>query len=153
VVALARRLPDAGIVFSGGSAQLIPSPSSEAAVVGGMLGAMGVDGSRVVLEDRSRDTYENATFTRALVQPGRGERWLLVTSAFHMPRAMGVFRAAGFEVEPWPVDYRTRGWVEAAAFFYSAGDGLRRLDLVAKEYAGLLAYALTGRTGSLLPGP
>ena len=152
-VALARKLPDARVVFSGGSAALLPGVATEAVAVRGMLTDMGVAGERITTEERSRDTWENATFTKALIQPIAGERWLLVTSAWHMPRSIGVFRSAGFMVEAWPVDYRTRGWSDGVAFFQSPADGLRRLDLVAKEYAGMLAYWLKGRTSSLFPGP
>ena len=66
--------------------------------------------SRLTLEDRSRNTIENAVYSKALAQPKPGERWLLVTSALHMPRAMGAFRQAGFAVEAYPVDYQTNGW-------------------------------------------
>ena len=123
------------------------------AAVRQMLLGMGVEASRLTIEDRSRDTWENAVFTKAMVAPVAGERWLLVTSAWHMPRAMGVFRKAGFAVEPWPVDYRTTGWRDAATFFGSPAEGLRRLDLVAKEYAGLVAYWLKGRSSALFPAP
>lgn len=152
-VALARKLPQARIVFSGGSAALLPGAATEAGVVRGMLTDMGVAPERITIEDRSRDTWENATFTRAMMKPKPGERWLLVTSGWHMPRSIGVFRAAGFTVEAWPVDYRTRGWTDGLTFFHSPADGLRRLDLVAKEYSGMLAYWLKGRTSSLFPGP
>jgi uncharacterized SAM-binding protein YcdF (DUF218 family) len=152
-VALARKLPQARIVFSGGSAALLPGAATEAGVVRAMFTEMGVAPERITFEDRSRDTWENASFTKAMIEPKLGERWLLVTSAWHMPRAMGVFRAAGFMVEAWPVDYRTAGWRDWLTFFQSPADGLRRLDLVAKEYSGLLAYWLKGRTRSLFPGP
>lgn len=152
-VALARRLPQARIVFSGGSAALVPGVATEAGVVHAMLTGMGVATERITIEDRSRDTFENATFTKALIGPRTGERWLLITSSWHMPRSIGVFRAAGFEVEAWPVDYRTAGWRDGLSFFNSPADGLRRLDLVAKEYSGLLAYWLKGRTSSLFPAP
>lgn len=152
-VALARVLPKARIVFSGGTAALFPGSDIEARAVRDMLISMGVAEARITLEDRSRDTWENAVFTKGVVTPQAGERWLLLTSAWHMPRAMGVFRAAGFPVEPWPVDYRTSGWGDAVMFFYSPADGLRRLELVAKEYAGLIAYRLNGRSSSLFPGP
>lgn len=152
-VALARKLPQARIVFSGGSAALLPGAATEAGVVASMLSDMGVAPERITIEDRSRDTWENATFTKAMIEPKPGERWLLVTSAWHMPRSIGVFRAAGFMVEAWPVDYRTAGWRDALTFFQSPADGLRRLDLVAKEYSGLLAYWLKGRTSSLFPAP
>ena len=152
-VALARKLPLARIVFSGGNAAFLPGVATEAVAVRAMLTDMGVAADRIAIEDRSRDTWENATFTKTMIGPKEGERWLLVTSAWHMPRSIGVFRAAGFAVEPWPVDYRTAGWRDGLSFFQSPADGLRRLDLVAKEYSGMLAYWLKGRTSSLFPGP
>lgn len=152
-VAISRRFPSARIVFSGGSGKLGAGHPSEASVVARMLIGMGVAAERLTLEDRSRDTFENAQLTRALLTPAAGERWLLVTSATHMPRAMGVFRKAGFALEPWPVDYRTRGGADAAAPFSSAADGLRRLDVVGREYVGLVAYWLTARSDELWPGP
>ena len=69
------------------------------------------------MERRSRNTQENAEFSKALVAPKEGERWLLVTSAFHMPRSVGLFRKAGFAVEPYPVDWRVSwGWGSPQVF-------------------------------------
>ena len=152
-LALALRLPQARVVFTGGSGFLIPGGATEAEAVRQMLLGMGLQASRLTLEERARDTWENAVFTRDLVKPQPGERWLLVTSAWHMPRAMGVFRKAGFPVEPWPVDYRTIGPADAWHFFGSPADGLRRLELELKEYVGLVAYWLQGRSSSLFPAP
>ena len=151
-VALARRFPEARVVFTGGSANLLTKGLPEAATMGQLLEALGVAKERTSLESRSRDTYENAVFTKRLVNPGASERWLLITSAWHMPRAIGCFRAAGFAVEPWPVDYRTGGRIE---FWPKSGvpEGLRQMDFIMREYAGLVMYYLTGRTGDLLPGP
>ncbi len=80
--------------------------------MGRLLEALGVPRERLTLESRSRDTYENAVFTKRLINPAPGERWLLVTSGWHMPRAIGCFRKAGFPVEAWTVDYRTSGRVD-----------------------------------------
>ena len=76
------------------------------------------------MERRSRNTLENAEFSKALVAPKPGERWLLVTSAFHMPRSVGLFRKAGFAVEPYPVDWRVGGRAISSAFANVAADGL-----------------------------
>ncbi len=152
-VALAHRLPNARIVFSGGSADIAGGGPTEASAVVAMWTDMGIARERIVAEDKSRDTFENAAFTRDLLQLEKGQRWLLVTSATHMPRAMGIFRKAGFVVEAWPVDYRTAGWADAGRLFYVPADGLRRLDLVTREYLGLVAYRLTGRTDDLWPRP
>ncbi len=152
-LALAQRFPAARIVVSGGTGALIDRQRPpEAELTGRFLASMGVAQSRLVLETRSRTTDENARFSRDLIGQKPGERWLVVTSAWHMPRAIGCFRATGLTVEAWPVDYRTAGTFEWTVTHSSFTEGLRRLDLVFKEYAGLLAYRLTGRTSALFPG-
>jgi uncharacterized SAM-binding protein YcdF (DUF218 family) len=152
-VALARRLPQARVVITGGSGLLVMTGPQEADVAGRLFEALGVAKERLTLESKSRDTHENALFTARLLSPKPGERWLLVTSAWHMPRAMATFRQAGFAVEPWPVDYRTARGLDALRLQSSIPEGLRRLDFIAKEYIGLVAYYLAGRTNSLWPGP
>src|SRR5690606_23198947 len=99
----------ARIVVTGGSGSLLLDGEADADTAPRLLSALGLARDRLVLENRSRDTYENAVFTRQLVNPQPGEKWLLVTSAFHMPRAMALFRKAGFDVLAWPADYRTAG--------------------------------------------
>jgi len=153
VAELARRFPAAKIVFTGGSGRLIYRDATEADLAGRLLESFGIAADRIVLEDRSRNTQENATLTKALLQPQPGQHWLLVTSAHHMPRAVGVFRAAGFPVAAYPVDYRTRGTADLLRPFSSLGDGLRRTDTAVREWVGLGMYWLTGRTSALLPGP
>lgn len=152
-LALARRYPEARLVFTGGSAAPLWARDTEADVAAGLFAALGHDSERMMLEDRSRNTWENAVRTRDLVSPDPGERWLLVTSAWHMPRAVGSFRAAGFPVAAYPVDYRTRGWGDAYRPFGAVSEGLRRIDMAAREWVGLVAYRLTGRSSALLPGP
>ncbi|MBN9585921.1 MAG: hypothetical protein BGN84_14730 [Afipia sp. 62-7] len=150
---LARRYPNARIVFSGGSAALVGEAVSEAPIVGDLLEDFGTARARIVLEGDSRTTAENATFTRQLVSPKPGERWLLVTSAFHMPRSVGAFRKAGFEVEAYPVDWRSRGWSDALSPFGAVSLGLARTDTAIHEWIGLIAYWATGRSSELFPGP
>ena len=88
-----------------------------------------------------------------MVQPGPGETWLLVTSAFHMPRSMALFRKAGFDVLPWPVDYRTAGDEGVGLFTDNAIDSLQATTLGLREWIGLIAYWLSGRIDSPFPGP
>jgi uncharacterized SAM-binding protein YcdF (DUF218 family) len=152
-VELARRYPAARIVFSGGSGALIYDEGAEASFALRMLEDLGIPRARILLEDRSRNTVENVIFSKALVQPKPGERWLLVTSAHHLPRAIGVFRKMGFPVEPYPVDWRTRGAPDALRPFATLGDGLRRSDTAVREWVGLAVYWLTGRSSALFPGP
>jgi uncharacterized SAM-binding protein YcdF (DUF218 family) len=152
-VVLARRLPEARLVFSGGSGALLQTVPPEAEAAGRLFVALGIAKERLVLETQSRDTYQNALLTARLLDPKPGERWLLITSAWHMPRAMGCFRRAGFAVEAWPADYRAPRGLQLTRFHDSIPDGLRRIDFVMREYVGLVAYYLTGRTGAWFPAP
>jgi uncharacterized SAM-binding protein YcdF (DUF218 family) len=151
--ALALRYPNARIVFSGGSANLISNDAREADFAAAIFESLGVAKSRMVMERGSRNTLENAQFSKALVAPKDGERWLLVTSAFHMPRSVGLFRKAGFAVEPYPVDWRVGGRGDLLSFTNIATDGLGRTDLGAREWAGLIAYWATGKIDDLFPAP
>ncbi len=151
--ALARRHPAAKLVFTGGNPSLLHGDPPESFFAAQLFEQLGVPKSRLILEDQSRNTGENAVFTRRLADPKPGERWLLVTSAMHMPRAVGVFRKAGFAVEAYPVDWRT---LPGANLLYVPRDllsGVRALDAVSHELVGLLAYWLTGRSSELFPGP
>lgn len=156
-VMLARRFPEAKIAFSGGDAGIFYKSGSEAEGAETLLPALGVPHDRLILEAKSRDTYENAVYLKEEFtrdgELGPAKRWLLITSAYHMPRAMGAFRQAGFNIEPWPVDYRTRGKADLTRPFDTVSEGLRRVDVAAREWVGLLAYWLTGRSNALFPAP
>lgn len=150
---LARRYPDARIIISGGSNALMFEEEIEAVYAVRQLEALGVAHDRITAEEQSRNTIENAVFSRLVANPKPGERWLLVTSAHHMPRAIAAFRAAGFPVEAYPVDWRTRGPAELMWLFPTVGDGLRRTDTAVHEWVGLIAYRLAGKTAELFPAP
>jgi uncharacterized SAM-binding protein YcdF (DUF218 family) len=152
-VALARRYPQARIIYSGGTGALIYRGGSEAESAVKIMAGLGLPPERVLAEEQSRNTVENAVFSLLLAMPKPGERWLLVTSGYHMPRAIGVFRAAGFPVEAYPVDWRTRGPQDAVRPFTSLGSGLERADTAVREWVGLLVYWLTGRSAELFPAP
>jgi uncharacterized SAM-binding protein YcdF (DUF218 family) len=152
-IQLAHRYPNARILISGGGGTVFGTGVAEAPIIAGYLKSVGVDPARILIEDRSRTTSENAQFSRELIQPKEGERWLLVTSAWHMPRAMGVFEKAGFPVTPHPVDFRTGGGSKNRRPFAFISEGLRRLDIGTKEWAGLIGYYATGRTAEIFPGP
>jgi uncharacterized SAM-binding protein YcdF (DUF218 family) len=100
LVTLGRRYPDAPLAFTGGSGELFGRTSSEAAVVKQALRGLGADLERVVFEDRSRNTFENAHYSKDLLEPKLGECWLLITSAHHIARAVGVFQRVGWDVMP-----------------------------------------------------
>ena len=152
-VVLARKYPGARLVFTGGSADLAQHGLDEARGVRALWLSLGVPEDRMTFESRSRNTYENATLTKALVQPKPGETWLLVTSAAHMPRSIGIFRAAGWPMAAYPVDYRTAGNSYDDRPTTLVIDQQRKLEVAAHEWIGLVAYRLTGRTEALFPAP
>lgn len=150
---LARRYPDAKLVFTGGHMDLVEGERPEAEHAAGLFETFGIPGDRLVLETTSRNTRENAINSFELVHPEPGETWLLVTSAFHMPRAMGVFRAAGWPgLVAWPVDYRSLDGVPVIGRQF-ASEGLFLTDIAAKEWMGLIAYRVAGYTGAVFPAP
>jgi uncharacterized SAM-binding protein YcdF (DUF218 family) len=149
---LARRYPKSRIIYSGGSGELL-SDAREADFAAPIFESLGVGADRLSFERNSRNTWENAVFSKAIAMPKADERWLLVTSAFHMPRAMGAFGAAGFRVEPYPVDWKTRGWSDLLHISTSFSGGLSGLDFGTREWIGLLAYRITGKTDAWFPGP
>lgn len=151
-IALKRKYPNARLVFAGGSAALRGSPYPEADAVQRFWREVGLDQNDVLYERHSRNTYENAVFARELLHPKSGERWLLVTSAMHMPRAVGVFREAGFDVIPYPVDYRTSG-AAGLEFPRSPTKAMGVVEFAAHEWAGLVAYWLAGKSDALFPAP
>jgi uncharacterized SAM-binding protein YcdF (DUF218 family) len=149
---LASRYPDAKFIFSGGNASVFGGPA-EADYVLPLFESFGVSRARVAIENASRNTAENAELSKKLAAPKPGERWVIITSAFHMPRSIGSFRAAGFDVEAYPVDYRTTGPQDDFSFFQSFTGGLSRVDVVTRESIGMLMYWLTGRSSELFPAP
>jgi uncharacterized SAM-binding protein YcdF (DUF218 family) len=150
---LARRYPAAKIIYAGGGSEFTPDATPEATLVENTVGQLGIADDRILYERKSLNTYQNALYAKEAAGARAGERWLVVTSAFHMPRAMGVFRAVGFEVVPYPVDYRTAGASSMLRPFAFLSEGLRRTDIAAKEWIGLGAYYVSGRTEALFPGP
>ncbi|MGL4729871.1 MAG: YdcF family protein [Bosea sp. (in: a-proteobacteria)] len=157
---LAKLHPAAKLVFSGGSAQLTgPVTRTEADDAAQFFADMGLTGERVMFENQSRNTWENATQTAQLLagkglSPKPGERWLLVTSAYHIPRAMGVFTKAGLTVEAWPSDYYTSGsWRELLRPPHRWSWSFSLVDDTVKEWVGLMAYRMAGYTDEFLPAP
>lgn len=153
VADLARQYPAARIIYSGGNARLLYAVGNEAEFALRLFESFGIARERLTPEDKSRNTVQNALFSKALADPKPGERWLLVTSGYHMPRAIGIFRRAGFAVEAYPVDWRTRGRIDLVMPFDSLTGGLRRTDTAVREWIGLVAYRVTGQSSALFPAP
>jgi len=152
LVELAHRYPDAKLVYTGGSGLLLDQVHREADYAEKLLEVLGVAPGRIVFERDSRNTRENALKSAALVDPQPGEVWLLVTSAFHMPRSVGVFRRAGWPVTAYPVSYIT-GPNDTRRLSFDFASGLGQISVALHEWIGLLAYRWLDWTESLFPGP
>ncbi|MEH6651869.1 MAG: YdcF family protein [Motiliproteus sp.] len=147
---LAKRFPDLPIIYTCGSGWLLDQEVKGADYTKLYFDAMGLE-SRVLYERESRNTFENASLSRVLAAERISGTWLLVTSAFHMPRSVGVFRQQGWTVRPYPVDYRGQPFEEVGIYF-SLSENLADLTMALREWTGLLAYWLSGKTSVLLPG-
>lgn len=147
---LKRRYPSARLIYSGGLSALLQQGVPETSAARRLVEALYGDTRGIEFESASRNTFENAVFTAKLAGEDRARPWLLVTSAFHMPRALGCFRQAGMTVIPVPADYRA----DPFRFPYLTGNmagQFLKMNIVVKEWIGLVAYRLTGRIGQLLP--
>ena len=145
--ALAIAHPEARLVFSGGSGRLrdtvLGQPELPSIAVDFFV-ALGVDPDRITWEDQSRNTAENAQFSYDVAAPAAGESWVLVTSAFHIGRALNSFEVTGWrEIIPHPVDYRTGNFRDGIG--WNLAGNLAVLNIAIKEWVGRLAYRLTGR--------
>ena len=150
-VKIAHKAPKARIVLAGGPNTITSNPTPDAVVVKQLMVDMGIDPARIEVEGRSRNTWQNALFAKQMAKPKQGENWYLVTSAYHMPRSIGCFRQAGWDVKAYPVDYLTGGKKSQFSPFYYALDGVTVTDTAAKEWLGLAVYWLTGRVNTLYP--
>ena len=150
---LAHRYPNVRLVYTGGSPRLLHNDAKEADYATALFQGLGIPKSRLTMERLSRNTKENAEFSKELLKPKPGERWLLVTSAYHMPRSIGLFRKAGFPVAAYPVDWKVGTKEDLLTYYVNAAGGLGRFDLGAREWMGLIASRLAGSTDTLLPGP
>ncbi len=151
-VRLARELPGTKVMFTGGVGSMWGGQEATGSVMRFLLDA-GIAAERIETEAVSRNTHENALMASEVLKPRPGDRWLLVTSAYHMPRSIGLFRKAGFDVSAYPVDFRTRDKTDFKRPFDRLSAGLIRADTAVNEWIGLVAYRLTGRIDDLFPAP
>lgn len=150
---LALRYPNARLLVTGGSGTIIHERAGDGDTATRFFVQLGIARERLIMEADSRNTDENARFSKDLVQPADGETWILVTSAYHMPRSIGIFRKAGWPVIAWPTDYQTAGDEGVALCRESALRCLKQSNDGIREWVGLLAYWLTGKTDTLFPVP
>jgi uncharacterized SAM-binding protein YcdF (DUF218 family) len=145
--------PQAKILVSGGDGSLSGEYEGDAAASLRFFEAFGLTRDRMVMETTSRNTDENAANSRQILAGTGLSDCLLITSAFHMPRSVGLFRKAGLAVTPWPTDYRTTGKATLALDFTQPTLNAQQMATATREWLGLLAYRALGRIDAVFPGP
>ena len=146
---LAHIYPDAILLFTGGSGSLTNQKYKSATTARKIFDQLNLDPARVQFESSSKNTAENASKSHELIQPNPDQRWILVTSAFHMPRSVGLFRKAGWNVIPYPVDFKT---TKSPSLNFDIRE-VGKLSQGLREWIGLLAYRVAGKTSELFPHP
>ncbi len=149
-VALSRHYPNAKLVHTGGYGFIGDAPILESDLARTFFESLGLAPERVIFERQSQNTRENAVYSKELAEPQPGETWLLVTSALHMPRSVGIFRTLDWPVVAWPVDYNhpseLASWPRFGLVF-----GLLEVDMAVREIIGLMYYRFRGWTDALFP--
>lgn len=150
-VELARAHPESRLVFSGGSGDIMNPDAMETEDAKAFFNLTAINTRKIIYEDKSRNTYENARFTREIVKPRKDEHWVLITSAYHMPRSMGVFAAADWPVIPYPCDRKTDGSYGLFSRLPGITGNFGMLNISLKEILGSIVYYLTGKSAFILP--
>lgn len=148
MIKLGHIYPQAKMVFSGGDGQMKQSGTGEGRIVRALLKDSGFNSERVIFEDQSKNTYENYLFSEKLVKPRKGEHWILVTSAFHLPRAVAIFESHGWSVIPYPAGYLSDGEYHFWPSF-DVLDNFYQLHVATKEIVGIIGYSLSGKIKGL----
>jgi len=149
-IQLARQYPDAKLVFTGGNANPDRKMPTEAEIAETYFIKSGIPAERLLMENKARNTAENVTYSKQLVSPQPNETWVLITTAFHMPRAMGILCQQNWKVIPYPVDHQTLQ-LKYSPSEYSLIEHADNLVIASHEWLGLLAYYLAGKTSQLFP--
>jgi uncharacterized SAM-binding protein YcdF (DUF218 family) len=150
---LALAHPEARILVAAGPAALALDQEREAYAAQRMFTAFGVAPGRIILDDNSRNTEENAQFAKELAGDMTGQTWVLVTSAFHMPRSVGLFRMAAFPVIPWPADYLASGAEGWRVKPDQPPENVAVASIALREWVGLMGYKIAGKIADWFPGP
>ncbi len=148
---LHNQYPEAKLLYTGGSGFIKQGELGGADIARQFFTEIGISSENFIFESKSRNTFENAEFSKTLVNPTQEENWILITSATHMPRSVGVFNKVGWHVIPYPVDFNSTYPEPYPGIEF--GGKLSNIDKISKEYVGLISYKLLGRSDSFFPKP
>lgn len=143
-IRLSRIYPQARVIYSGGAGNLTDQDNKEADIAQNLLKDLGIPEKQFIFESQSRNTYENVKFSYSLAHPQAGENWVVITSAFHLPRAVGVFRAQNWPVIAYPAGFIENKSAEPRVLLDVLGN-YWKLKIAAREYIGIIAYQISGK--------
>lgn len=150
MISLQEKYPESRIYYAGGSSSIFSQNFEVADTVEALMESIGIESNRIEYERNSRNTFESATNLFDLARPNENENWILLTSAFHMPRSVGVFCSIGWPVIAYPVDLRSEGRIRFSPNM-DVAENMSLLKVATKEWIGLLAYRITGKIDNLFP--
>ena len=147
-IKLIKKYKDAKVVFSGGLGDINYPNLDHAKVAKDLFDSMEINTTEIIFENKSKNTYENIIFSKKIANIKKNEKWLLVTSAFHMNRAMLIANKHGLNLIPYPVDFRLSKNFNFKPTLRLIGN-LKSLDMSLREWTGLFAYYLMGRSSGV----
>lgn len=147
---LKQQYPQAKAVFTGGDSSLSKQHPSEAYYAKKLMQQLGIKNQTIQYESKARNTYENIINLKHMLQPAPNEHWIVVTSAFHLPRTVGIFCQAEWKIIPYPADFHSNP-NSLLSPTLQLGNNLETLNMAIREWLGLSAYYLTGKTKQWLP--
>lgn len=147
---LAKQYPNAKLVFTGGTGSLLNQEHKAADVAEKLFINLSFDTKRIIFERESRNTYENVLYSKNILKPKKNKNWILITTSWHMPRSVGIFCKNNWPVIPYPVDHQTQKG-NLFRIDFDLAKNLKTLKTAIKEWIGLFAYYLSGKTTSFLP--
>ena len=149
-IRLAKKYPNAKLIFTGGSGSLTKQEFKGADIAEKLFRQLDFNTKKIIFENESRNTYENIIYSKNIIKPNKNENWILITTGWHMPRSVGISCKADWPVIPFPVDHQTKK-SDLFRINFNLSDNLKTLKMGIKEWLGLFAYYLSGKTTSLLP--
>jgi len=140
-----RKKPEGTIIFTGFSGNLFHEGLSEAEIIEKLIKALNIDSANILFERRSRNTFENANYTKEIISDLQIKTWGIVTSASHMKRAIATFNKQSSEIsfDPIPVDFQTKN-----SIYWGPGNIQSSLNfwrIYMHETIGYWVYKLTGK--------
>jgi uncharacterized SAM-binding protein YcdF (DUF218 family) len=149
---LAQKYPSAKLIVTGGSGSLLSQDIKEADYARELFESLGIEDGHILYERESRNTFENALFVRDLIGASASQTWIVITSAYHMPRSIGAFQQQGIYPIPYPTAYITDGEFYIYPRDFDILEQYRYLNLALKEYIGNAVYFIGQKSNSLMPG-